>query len=112
MISLINYYLMKKRIAKIKLPNFKKEANIRVAITFIGKVKRVAFRNEVLLLAQRLGLVGFVENKKVGVVVEAEGYPSKINYLIAHLKTIPRFIIATIIIKKLNLKGEKTFHKK
>lgn len=112
MISIINYYLMKKRINKITLPNFENDDIIRKRLTFYGKVKRVSFRNEVLLISRYLGIVGFVYNGKDHVIAELEGTLEQINYIIDHLKSVPRFTIRGINYLDVDVVNEKTFYKK
>lgn len=110
-ISKINMRLMEKRIRAIDLPIFIKEDKIRQRIVFFGKVKRVAFRNEVYLMSNRLGALGFVYNDKKCVVLEIESEPNKITYLIDHLKGVPRFKITFMDIKTIDLKNESIFYK-
>jgi acylphosphatase len=110
-ISKINMRLMEKRIKGIHLPIFSKEDKIRQRIIFYGKVKRVAFRNEVYLMGLRLGISGFVYNDKKSVVLEIEAEPNKITYLINHLKIVSRFKITFIDITTIGLKNETIFYK-
>ncbi len=112
MISFINYKIMKKRIDKIVLPTFKDSKKERWAILFEGKVKRVAFRNEALLIAKKLSLVGYVENIKEGVYLEVEGSIDKLNYFLKHILTTKRFRIMVHTIDIIKLKEEKEFIKK
>lgn len=112
MISLINYHLMKKRINQINLPIFKETQSQRWAIIFIGKVKRVAFRNEALLMAKKLNLVGFVKNNDAGVYLEVEGPVDQLQYFLSHIFSIKRFIIKKHHIEVMPLKKDKRFIKR
>ncbi len=103
---------MKKRIKKITLPIFEKEEIVRKKITFTGKVKRVGFRNEVILICNHVGVVGFIYNTKTGVNGELEGTEKQIDYVISHLKNIPRFIIKDIVCESVSIINEKKFYKK
>ena len=110
-ISKINMHLMEKRIRSFDLPIFQKEDKMRQRIIFYGKVKRVAFRNEVYLMSIRLGASGFVYNDKKCVVLEIEAEPDKITYLIKHLKKVPHFNITFIDVSTIDLKNESIFYK-
>lgn len=112
MISIINYYLTKNRINKIDLPKFKESQFVRKRYTFIGKVKRVGFRNETLLIARYVGVVGFVYNTRIGVVAEVEGTLEQINYVLSHLISITRFTIEKISEEEVPLVSEKRYYKK
>lgn len=103
---------MKKRIDKIILPDFKEDKKERWAILFEGRVKRVAFRNEAILIAKKLFLVGYVKNVKDGVYLEVEGYADKLNYFLKHILTTKRFRIMVHTMDILELKHEKEFIKK
>ncbi len=112
MISLINYFIMKKRINKIKVPQFPKKEITRKRFTFEGRVKKVGFRNEILLISRHLGVSGFVYNTKFGVIAEIEGKSDQLAFIIEHLESIDRFIINNISSEKIALKKEKKFYKK
>lgn len=112
MISFINYKIMKKRIDKIILPDFKDSKKERWAILFEGRVKRVAFRNEAILIAKKLSLTGHVKNVKEGVYLEVEGYEDRLNYFLKHILTTKRFRIMVNTMDILELKNEKEFRKK
>lgn len=103
---------MKKRIDKIILPTFKDDKKERWAILFEGRVKRVAFRNEAVLIAKKLSLVGYVKNVKEGVYLEVEGELDKLNYFLKHILTTKRFRIMIHKMDILELKKEKDFVKK
>lgn len=111
MISRINLIIMKRRINKIEIPKFKPGTTVRQRLKFYGKVKRVAFRNEVFLLAKRLGVSGVVYNDKKRVVVEVQGIKPQIDFLVNHLKEVKRFSITTIAAKTLKLNNDQTFRK-
>lgn len=82
----------------------------RYRIKFSGLVQGVGFRYETWSIAQKLNLVGFVENLPNGMVyAEIEGEKNKILYLIDSLKSIPRIQIQNIEINEMELKKESTF---
>jgi len=112
MISLINYHIMKKRINELSIPKFNEEPRERWVLLFKGKVKRVAFRNEALLISRKIGLVGYVKNTKQGVLVEVEGSLDKLNFFLEHIKSVKRFIITSYTLDKVKLKKEPRFIKK
>ena len=82
----------------------------RYAIVFSGIVQGVGFRYEVLRLAQRLGLGGFVQNMPDETVyAEIEGQKVKILFLIEQMKSIPRIQITNVEINEMGLKNESEF---
>ena len=100
---------MKKRINQINLPLFKDTNIVRWALLFQGKVKRVAFRNEALLLANRLTLSGYVKNIKTGVFIEVEGPLDKLEYFLSHLLSVERFIISSYQKDDINIVYDERF---
>lgn len=112
MISFLNVCVMKKRIDKIVIPKFQKAEIVRKEYFFEGKVKRLAFRNEVLLVSRRINLAGFVSNVRKGVIAEFEGTKEQIDFVVEHLKNVKRFNIRNITIKTIPLKNGKLFYKK
>lgn len=102
---------MKKRIYKIQIPPFKDSDPIRYLLLFMGKVKRVAFRNEALLLAERLEVTGYVKNVKEGVLLEIEGPKDKLSFFLNHILSVNRFIITNYDIKEIPTKKDKEFNK-
>ena len=95
---------------KKELPEFEQDEVRRYKIIFAGSVQGVGFRYEMWLMAEKLGLSGFVENLPNGnVQAEIQGMKNKILYLIDYLKSIERIRIDKIEIDELELKEEKGF---
>ena len=94
----------------LEFPEFEQDEVRRYKIIFSGSVQGVGFRYEMWLIAEKLGLSGFVENLPNGnVQVEIQGMKNKILYLIDYLKSIERIRIDKIEIYELELKEEKGF---
>lgn len=101
---------MKNTAESITTTEFSEGEVKRYKITFSGIVQGVGFRYETWSIAQKLNLVGFVENLPNGkVYAEIEGEKNKILYLIDCLKSIPRIQIQNIEIDEMELKEESTF---
>ena len=82
----------------------------RYDIIFSGRVQGVGFRYETWRLAQKLGLVGYVENLPDETVhAEIQGPKDKILQLIDSLKSIPRIYIDQVVIDELGLKKDSEF---
>lgn len=82
----------------------------RYDIIFSGHVQEVGFRYEVWRAAQKLKLVGYVENLANGTVhAEIQGRKDQIIYLIDSLKQIPRIQIENVEIDEKPLKEETSF---
>lgn len=95
---------------KKELPVFKDGEIVRYHIQFEGIVQGVGFRFEVYQMANQFKLSGWVRNEMDGsVLCEVEGTQEKIEYLIKHLKQVPRFQIEKIIKKEISLKNESSF---
>ena len=82
----------------------------RYDIVFLGEVQGVGFRYETWRLAQKLKLIGYVENLANGTVhAEIQGPKDRILYLIDSLKQIPRIQIENIEIDEKPLKEDTSF---
>lgn len=80
-----------KKVANIDMPNFKEDPIIREHIVFKGRVQKIGFRMEMNLIAQRIGLTGWVRNDDSGSVeAEVQGEKNKIDYLKQQMKSLKR----------------------
>ncbi|NMB99089.1 MAG: carbamoyltransferase HypF [Thermoanaerobaculaceae bacterium] len=84
---------------------------VRSRIICEGQVQGVGFRPTVFKLASNLGLVGFIRNSPLGVLIEVEGTKEKIAKFISSLpKSLPPTAkITSLKEKKIKIKGEKHF---
>jgi len=98
------------QVENIVLPNFEYSNIIRKKLIFKGRVQKVGFRFEVSLLANKLGLIGWVKNTPQGEVeVEIQGEEDKINFLIQFMKSLKRIKIVEVreqIIEKVYTEDE------
>lgn len=94
-----------------KIPSFPASTQIRKRIIFSGKVQKVGFRLEVFYLAERLNLTGWVKNLEDGSVEgEFQGDASKIEFLVACMKSLKRASIRNVTVLELPIsEGEKDF---
>lgn len=101
---------MKSPVEKIDNISFSEDEIKRYEVIFSGLVQGVGFRYETWTMAQKLGLVGYVENLPDGTVhAEIQGPENKMIHLIECLKSIPRIHIEKIKIFELELKSESDF---
>ena len=101
---------MKSPAEKIDNEVFLEDETKRYRIVFSGLVQGVGFRYETWGIAQKLGLVGFVQNEADGTVyAEIQGPENKILYLLDCLQSIPRIRIEKIKMEEMELKQEKNF---
>ena len=85
------------QVENIALPSFEHSNTIRKKLIFKGRVQKVGFRFEVLLLANKLGLTGWVKNTPQGEVeVEIQGEENKIDFLIQFMKSLKRIKIVQV----------------
>ncbi|TSI07915.1 acylphosphatase [Lysinibacillus sp. BW-2-10] len=94
-----------------KIPTFPASTQIRKRIIFSGKVQKVGFRLEVFHLAERLNLTGWVKNLEDGSVEgEFQGDASKIEFLVACMKSLKRASVRNVTALELQIsEGEKDF---
>ena len=91
-----NNYVIK-QVENIKFPNFENSNIIRKKFNFSGRVQKVGFRLEVNLIANKLGLTGWVKNTPQGEVsAEIQGEENKIDFLIKFMKSLKRINIVEI----------------
>ena len=101
---------MRSAAEQIDTSKFKDDEIRRYDIVFKGVVQGVGFRYEVWTIAQKLGLVGFVENLSDGsVYAEIQGPENKIVYLIDCLKSVSRIQIEKIKMDEIEVKQESHF---
>lgn len=81
----------------ISLPDFKTGDVIRQRVNFQGRVQKVGFRLEIDLIANRIGLSGWVKNLEDGSVEgEFQGERNKIEFLIKFMESLKRAKVAEI----------------
>lgn len=101
---------MKSPVEEIDISDFPMDEIVRYRIVFSGLVQGVGFRYETWTIAQKLDLVGFVENLANGdVYAEIQGPKNKILYLIECMKSIPRIQIEKLQMDEIEIKDEKEF---
>ncbi|MBE5942544.1 MAG: acylphosphatase [Lachnospiraceae bacterium] len=78
---------------------------------FKGRVQKVGFRIEVIELAKRLGLTGWVNNLENGdVEAELQGPKNRIDFLVAFMESLKRIKIASKEVNEIPvLEDEKEF---
>lgn len=92
------------QVKNIIMPNFEESDLLRQNVIFIGKVQRVGFRLEVYLLAQRLGLTGWVKNKEdKSVEAQIQGEIHKIDFLVGFMKSLTRAKVKNVEIKEIDI---------
>ena len=88
------------RIEKLEIPKFQDGEKLRKKLIFSGKVQRVGFRLETHEMGRRIGLNGWVRNRKDGdVEAEVQGEKEKIDYLVEHLKSLRRASVEDVLIE-------------
>ena len=96
---------------KAKIPRFDPSEGRRIRILFSGKVQKVGFRQEVHEMAQRLNLTGWVKNRSdLSVEAEVQGEALRIDFLIAHMKSLKRAAVREVTMADLPVvRGEEGF---
>ena len=85
------------QVERVQLPNFEYSKMHRKNLIFKGRVQKVGFRLEVSLIANKLGLTGWVKNTPQGEVeVEIQGEEDKIDFLIKFMKSLKRIKIIEV----------------
>lgn len=91
------------RIEKVEIPKFESGEKLRKKLIFSGKVQRVGFRLETHEMGRRIGLNGWVRNRKDGnVEAEMQGEKEKIDYLIKHLRSLRRASVEDVLIEEIS----------
>ena len=100
-----------KRVDGIELPSFNEGKLIREHIVFTGRVQKIGFRMEMNLIAQRIGLTGWVKNNDSGSVeAEVQGDKDKIDFLKQQMKSLKRAKVSHIETRELQVEeNEKSF---
>ena len=81
----------------LELPRFQPTPAIRRHFLFAGRVQGVGFRFELMHLAERLGLTGWVCNRSDGSVeAEVQGEEARIAFLLDYMNSIRRISIETL----------------
>lgn len=93
------------------LPTFEPGETIRRHYIFKGRVQKVGFRIEVIELAKRLELTGFVNNLENGdVEAELQGPKNRIDFLVAFMESLKRIKIASKEVNEIPIvEDEKEF---
>ena len=79
---------------KVSLPQFETDKIVRYHFIFSGRVQKVGFRIEVIELAKRLELTGWVNNLPNGdVEAELQGPKNKIDFLVSFMESLIRIKI-------------------
>lgn len=95
---------MRNTMERIDGTEFPEDETVRYRIVFSGLVQGVGFRYETWAIAQKLGLIGYVENLSNGdVYTEIQGAKNKILYLIECLQSIPRIHIENLQIDEIDV---------
>ena len=85
------------QVERVILPNFEDSQILRKNLIFKGRVQKVGFRLEVSLIANKLGLTGWVKNTPQGeVAAEIQGEKDKIDFLIKFMKSLKRIKIVKV----------------
>ena len=80
-----------RQVETIQYPDFESGFVVREKICFSGKVQKVGFRLQVCLIADKLGLTGWVKNHISGdVLAEIQGEKSRIVFLKNYMKSLKR----------------------
>lgn len=96
----------------VRVPDGPHTPPVRRRYRFSGIVQGVGFRYEAKMLADRLGLVGWAQNKNDGtVVVEIEGEACCIDEFLRAMQTVRRFDITEIRTEDLPVSGTETAFK-
>lgn len=90
-----NGYVIKQA-QNVQFPQFEPDDIVRRHYVFKGRVQRVGFRIEVIELAKRLGLTGWVNNLPNGdVEAELQGQKNKIDFLVSFMESLKRIKITS-----------------
>ncbi|WP_052342672.1 acylphosphatase [Bacillus sp. EB01] len=96
---------------RTRLPFFDSSNKVRRKVVFSGRVQNVGFRLELVCLAERLGLAGWVRNREDGSVeAELQGEEAKIDFLIKCMQSLKRASVKEMIVTDLPVdKEDETF---
>jgi acylphosphatase len=96
---------------RTRLPFFQSSNLVRRKVVFSGRVQKVGFRLELVCLAERLGLAGWVRNREDGSVeAELQGEEAKIDFLIKCMQSLKRASVKEMAVTELTVdKEDRTF---
>lgn len=105
-----NGYVIKQA-NNVELPQFAPDDMIRRHYIFMGRVQKVGFRIEVIELAKRLGLTGWVNNLENGdVEAQLQGPKNKIDFLVSFMESLKRIKITSKEVNEIPMvEDEKEF---
>ncbi len=105
-----NGYVIKQA-QSVELPQFATDDMVRIHYIFKGRVQKVGFRIEVIELAKRLGLTGWVNNLENGdVEAELQGQKNKIDFLVSFMESLKRIKITSKEVNEIPIvENEKEF---
>lgn len=105
-----NGYVIKQA-QNAKLPQFAPDDMVRRHYIFKGRVQKVGFRIEVIELAKRLELTGWVNNLENGdVEAELQGPKNKIDFLVSFMESLKRIKITSKEVNEIPIvEDEKEF---
>ena len=88
---------MTRQVDRIEMPEFADGPCVRQHLLFAGTVQGVGFRFEVMCLAEKLGLTGWVRNLADGrVEAEAQGGGDRIAFLIQYMRSLKRLSVESV----------------
>jgi acylphosphatase len=89
-------------VKNINLPYFSPSPTVRKRVVFSGRVQKVGFRLEIIELAMRLNLTGWVKNRNdKSVECELQGEIMKIMFLIDYMKSLKRASVHDVVINEM-----------
>lgn len=82
---------------RLGVPDFGPSPVVRRGFLFSGRVQGVGFRIEMCLLADKLGLTGWVQNLPDGRVrAQVQGEEAKIAFLLDYMRSLSRIAIRSL----------------
>ena len=88
---------MARQVDKVQMPEFGPSPAVRRHLLFAGHVQGVGFRFEVMCLAERLGLTGWVKNLPDGrVEAELQGGEDRILFLVDYMRSLKRAFVESV----------------
>ena len=100
---------LSRQVDNAALPEFATSPAIRQRVVFCGRVQGVGFRFEVMCLAERLGLTGWVRNLPDGrVESELQGTQDRQDFLVDYMCSLKRASVEQIETTRLRLVPDET----
>ncbi len=88
---------MTRQVDRIEMPAFAGGPAVRQRLLFAGYVQGVGFRFEVMCLAEKLGLTGWVRNLSDGrVEAELQGSEDRIAFLVSYMRSLKRLSVDSV----------------